>query len=147
MQYKNHFSKIVVVVFVGLILPMQILWAQQNNYRSKSNANYWKNKTPFKGYWQQDIAYTIQAKIDETTDVIEGSEQLIYWNNSPDQLPFVYFHLYQNAFQPESHYHQLHKDNNIDPHFGHYESQKKGTELLSIQVEGKELSTEYQTNI
>ena len=73
-----------------------------NSYRSQSNPNYWKNKLPFEGYWQQDVHYTIAANVDEQTDIISGKETLVYWNNSPNDLEYVYFHLYQNAFQPGS---------------------------------------------
>ncbi len=105
---------------------------QPNTYQSTDNPNYWKNKMPFKGYWQQDVYYSIQANIDETTDIIDGVEKLVYQNNSPDTLREVFFHLYQNAFQPGSHYHTLHLDNDKDPHFGEYESQGKGTEIIEL---------------
>ena len=31
--------------------------------------------------------------------IISANESLTYWNNSPDNLDIVYFHLYQNGFQ------------------------------------------------
>ena len=64
-----------------------------NTYRQADNPNYWKNKAPA-GYWQQDVHYTIKANIDETKDIIDASEQLVYWNNSPNTLNEIYFHLY-----------------------------------------------------
>ena len=67
-----------------------------NTYRQADNPNYWQNKAPT-GYWQQDVHYNIKANIDETKDIIDASESLTYWNNSPDDLSFVYFHLYQNG--------------------------------------------------
>ena len=78
--------------------------AKPNTYRNADNPNYWKNKMPHAAYWQQDVHYRIKADIDETTDIISGDETLIYWNNSPNNLDFVYFHLYQNAFQPDSYF-------------------------------------------
>ena len=65
-----------------------------NTYRNADNPYYWKNRPPYPGYWQQDVYYEIKANIDESTDIIEGQEKLTYWNNSPDELKFVYFHLY-----------------------------------------------------
>src|SRR5579871_3158220 len=70
----------------------------ENDYQSKHNPYYWKNRRPFPGYWQQDVYYKIKAKLDETKDIITGQEELTYTNNSPDTLYYVYFNLYQNAF-------------------------------------------------
>ena len=55
--------------------------SKPNTYQNSDNPNYWKNKMPNKAYWQQDVHYKIQAKIDEKTDIILASEQLIYTNN------------------------------------------------------------------
>ena len=71
-------------------------------YQSSNNVLYWKNRNPHPGYWQQDVHYSIRAKLDDKVNTIEGSEILTYQNNSPDTLYEVYFHLYQNAFQPNS---------------------------------------------
>ena len=55
--------------------------------------------------------YKINAYIDEETDIINAEQTLVYWNNSPDTLEYVYFHLYQNAFQPDSYLDELQKQN------------------------------------
>ncbi|MBT3612315.1 MAG: hypothetical protein HN522_05190, partial [Flavobacteriales bacterium] len=81
--------------------------ATPNTYQNADNPNYWKNKMPHKAYWQQDVYYNIKAKIDEETDIISATQQLTYTNNSPDELDVVYFHLYQNAFQPDSYLEEL----------------------------------------
>ena len=96
----------------------------QNTYRSESNRMYWKNKMPFPGYWQQDVAYKIKANIDEATDIVGGEEQLTYFNNSPDTLYFVYFNLYQNAFQPGSYLDDLQIHNGEKVRYGKYEKAK-----------------------
>jgi len=53
-------------------------------------------------YWQQHVDYTMDVKIDVSTFNYEGSQKLIYTNNSPDDLESVYYHLFYNAFQPGS---------------------------------------------
>ncbi|MEY4279394.1 MAG: hypothetical protein RL377_1398, partial [Bacteroidota bacterium] len=40
--------------------------------------------------------------LDVNTNILKGSEEIVYDNNSPDTLKKVYFHLYWNAFQPNS---------------------------------------------
>ena len=97
-----------------------------NTYRNADNPNYWKNKMPHKAYWQQDVYYMIKARIDEETDIITATDKLTYTNNSPDELDVVYFHLYQNAFQPESYLDKLQSANLKTPKYGEYESQKLG---------------------
>lgn len=52
--------------------------------------------------WQQHIDYTIKASLDVTNNIVKGKEDLVYTNNSPDTLRKVYFHLYWNAFAPNS---------------------------------------------
>jgi hypothetical protein len=52
--------------------------------------------------WQQRIDYKIKAALDVKTNIVKGTEDIVYTNNSPDTLRKVYFHIYWNAFQPNS---------------------------------------------
>ncbi|HEX5149908.1 MAG TPA: M1 family metallopeptidase [Parafilimonas sp.] len=52
--------------------------------------------------WQQRIAYNINVNMNVATNQFTGTEKIDYWNNSPDTLNRVFFHLYWNAFQPNS---------------------------------------------
>ena len=52
--------------------------------------------------WQQHINYNIKATLDVATNIVKGTEDIVYTNNSTDTLRKVYFHLYWNAFQPNS---------------------------------------------
>ena len=113
-----------------------------NTYRNIDNPNYWANKKPYSDYWQQDVYYQIQANINEQKDLIEGTEILTYWNNSPDDLNVVYFHLYQNAFQPGSHLHELNSQNKIEMTYGPYEKEKKGIIINEINSHGRNILLE-----
>lgn len=53
-------------------------------------------------YWQQKVDYSIEIDVDVSKYQYQGSQQLIYSNNSPDTLRRVFYHLYFNAFQPGS---------------------------------------------
>ncbi len=119
----------------------------QNYYRSTSNPMYWKNKMPFAGYWQQDVAYKIKANIDETTDIIGGEEQLAYFNNSPDTLYFVYFNLYQNAFQPGSYLDDLQRHNGEHVKYGKYEKAKEGILIDQMSSGDKALKTQLDNTV
>ncbi len=118
-----------------------------NTYQNTDNPNYWKNKMPNKAYWQQDVYYNIKAKIDEETDIITAAEQLTYTNNSPDELDVVYFHLYQNAFQPDSYLEELQFQNGKNPKYGDYEAQKLGTIINNITANGLNVKTELDNTI
>jgi len=52
--------------------------------------------------WQQRVKYNLNVDLNVNTNLLTGTEKLEYFNNSPDQLSKVYFHLYWNAFQPGS---------------------------------------------
>ncbi len=118
-----------------------------NTFQSSENPLYWKNRPPFPGYWQQDVSYKIDASIDDSADIITGSETIQYWNNSPDTLDYVYFHLYQNFTVTGSYYADLVKENNVKEKFGKYESQGLGCKVESIQSNGIDLKTEPDNTI
>jgi len=52
--------------------------------------------------WQQKVKYDMDIDMNVTTNRFTGKQKLEYWNNSPDTLSKVYYHLYFNAFQPGS---------------------------------------------
>ena len=52
--------------------------------------------------WQQSAKYVMDIDVDVKKFTYKGQQQITYWNNSPDTLSKVYFHLYWNAFQPGS---------------------------------------------
>ncbi len=59
-------------------------------------------KNPNPGYWQQHVDYQMEVNMDVKTSKYTGKQQLVYTNNSPDTLKRVFYHLYNNAFQPGS---------------------------------------------
>lgn len=54
------------------------------------------------GYWQQRVKYSMEVDVNAKANQFTGKQKLEYWNNSPDTLTKVYYHLYWNAFQPGS---------------------------------------------
>ncbi len=52
--------------------------------------------------WQQKVKYTMNIDMNVKTNRFTGKQSLEYWNNSPDTLSRVFYHLYWNAFQPNS---------------------------------------------
>ena len=54
------------------------------------------------GYWQQAADYKMDIQLDVNTNIMNGKQTIHYTNHSPDTLRVLYFHLYWNAFQPNS---------------------------------------------
>lgn len=52
--------------------------------------------------WQQRAEYSMDVKLDVSTHKVNGTQKLVYYNNSKDTLNKVYYHLFFNAFQPGS---------------------------------------------
>ena len=52
--------------------------------------------------WQQSVKYTMFVDVDTLNNKIKGNQKLVYQNNSPEKLDKVFYHLYWNAFQPNS---------------------------------------------
>jgi len=52
--------------------------------------------------WQQRVEYTMNIDFDNQKHQFKGTQKLVYFNNSPDTLYKVFYHLYFNAFQPGS---------------------------------------------
>ncbi|MEY8761883.1 M1 family metallopeptidase [Chryseobacterium tongliaoense] len=68
---------------LGTILPTP------NIYRTASGA-------PGHGYWQNRADYTISAYLDEDKRNLKGSETITYYNNSPDDLEYIWLQLDEN---------------------------------------------------
>ncbi|MEX2608361.1 MAG: M1 family metallopeptidase [Gemmatimonadota bacterium] len=57
------------------------------------------NGRPGPRYWQQEVAYRIEAELDPASARVNGSQTITYRNNSPDTLTSLVLHLYQNAYR------------------------------------------------
>ena len=77
---------------LSTILLTAILWTACTSPQQNSTSPY----------WQQHIAYKIDANLDVNTNLVTATQHIVYTNNSPDTLKKVYFHLFWNAFQKGS---------------------------------------------
>ena len=76
-NHGNRFEQL------GTILPTP------NEYRTASGA-------PGPKYWQQRCDYDITCELDEPNRKITGKETLTYYNNSPDNLTYLWLQLDEN---------------------------------------------------
>ncbi|UCG84996.1 MAG: M1 family metallopeptidase [Gemmatimonadota bacterium] len=94
------------------------------------------------GYWQQQVHYTIEAYLDEEAEHLIGAGTMVYGNNSGDALDEIFFHLYLNAFRPNSRWAQVEQRRQLD--FQSLEDPDYGYERIgSLRMNGVELTPEY----
>ncbi len=66
-----------------------------NSYRTASGA-------PGKDYWQQKADYKMEIIVDDENQRISGTETITYYNQSPDELPYLWIQLDQNVRAQDS---------------------------------------------
>lgn len=82
-NHGNRFEQL------GTMLPTP------NEYRTASGA-------PGPKYWQQRCDYDIVCELDEANRRLNGKETLTYFNNSPDQLTYLWIQLDENQHSTEN---------------------------------------------
>lgn len=117
-----------------------------NTYRNADNIHYWKNRPPYEGYWQQDVHYIIDARMDDEKDMVDGDLTLYYWNNSPDTLRNVFFHLYQEAYVQGSHLEARMKAEGADLR-RYRDLPYAGTRIKSLTADGDSARTEQDNTV
>ena len=97
-------------------------------------------------YWQQEVNYKIEVKLDDKTHTLSAFESFEYINNSPDQLTFLYVHLWPNAYQNEKTAlgKQLYKMGENDLKFGG-DSIRGNIDSLNFKVDGQSVKWEYDS--
>jgi hypothetical protein len=55
-----------------------------------------------KAYWQQKLIYDIKVELNDKTNTLKGMETILYTNNSPETLNFIWFHIWPNAYKDKS---------------------------------------------
>lgn len=97
-------------------------------------------------YWQQNVSYKIDVTLNDQEKSLKGFEKIVYKNNSPSSLDFIWFHIWPNAYKNESTalFQQLRNDT------ARAEKLEKYTygsiEGLNFKVDGKVVKTEAHPN-
>ena len=53
-------------------------------------------------YFQQEVNYTIDVSLDDEAHTLKGNEYIEYTNNSTNDLDFLWFHIWPNAYKDNS---------------------------------------------
>ena len=105
-MFKKH-------VFLGLALLLSTIALAQSKYSAHELFHPLWNYGPVSsarsaagvpgpGYWQNSADYKIAVSLDDVANKITGDVEIIYKNNSPDKLPFLWLQLDQNSFNTQS---------------------------------------------
>jgi len=114
-------------IFFMLILVSNITFAQER-------------------YWQQHVSYEIDATLNDKNKTVVGTERLVYKNNSPSTLDFIWFHIWPNAYRNESTalFQQIKNDTSRVSKLEKYEF--GSITGLNFTVNGKKATTEPHPN-
>jgi hypothetical protein len=111
---------------------------------------YTKNGTEYRAasgepgpqYWQNRADYQLNARLNDQTNEISGTEILTYTNNSPQKLGFLWLQLDQNLFKQDS------RGSAIVPvtgsrNGGHGQVFDAGQKIKSVKIAGTETALKY----
>jgi hypothetical protein len=88
-------------------------------------------------HWQQQVNYKIQVSLNDSSNTLDGYEQIAYYNNSPDTLHYIWIELWANAFKNDrtAYSDALLENNRTDFYFS--DDDKKGyINRLNFTIDG-----------
>ena len=71
-------------------------------YGEKGTEFHSANGEPGAKYWQNKVDYILKANIDTTRKILSAYENIIYTNNSPDALQYLWLQLDQNTYKKDA---------------------------------------------
>lgn len=108
---KQLFTAFALIVGLLIVAPVSAQWNEQNHaerfeqlgpmlrspnvYRTASGA-------PGHMYWQQKADHEIEVELNDENQSIKGWQKVTYFNNSPDELKYLWIQLDQNERAADS---------------------------------------------
>ncbi len=114
---------IIIAQETELYIPVNIQKAYTNQTRT-SDGN------PGPNYWQNQADYKINVEINPHTGLVTGSEEIVYFNNSPQNLNKLYVHLFMNIY----------KKGNPREYAIDYNDETEGVIIESLSVNGEKIN-------
>ena len=92
-------------------------------------------------YFQQEVHYKIDVKLNVREKTYSGHEQLLYINHSPDTLSYVWMHLYPNAYRSNNTPFARQQEKHRKSRFYFSDSSERGyLNLNRIEAQGRTLN-------
>ncbi|MEC7863954.1 MAG: M1 family metallopeptidase, partial [Bacteroidota bacterium] len=99
---------------------------------------------PAQEYFQQEVNYIIDVTLDDKNHTLDGTVHIDYFNNSPNDLDFLWFHIWPNAYKDNST--ALFKQNlELGEKNGYYSTEQERGFIngLDFKVNGKRVKWDY----
>ena len=95
-----------------------------------------------KNYFQQEVNYEIDVSLDDDKHTLSAYEKIEYKNNSSDELSFIWFHVWPNAYKNDSTAYA--KQAGPNSRFAKSDSTERGfIDSLDFTVNGKKIKWSY----
>ena len=146
---KKYPITALLLAFFGFTMPG--LYAQETRFFMPSEIKkaYEKGTRSYDGqpgvsYWQNTVDYNIKVTIVPSEKLIDGYEEVVYHNNSPDEIKTLIVRLYRDAYKKGNTRAYTINDKDIDD----------GVELVDVVINGvsydledQNITKRYGTNI
>jgi hypothetical protein len=128
--------------FIGLVfmLAFQQGFAQNDLFMSRNIAGAYEKETrsidgsPGPKYWQNRAEYKIEINLEPKKRLVEGTETVTYYNNSPDTLRMIRIKLAHDLYKKGGQ-----RNDEVNP-----EDVDDGTEIKSVSLNGKTIDDKDQ---
>lgn len=93
-------------------------------------------------YWQQKVDHKIRVTLDDNSHILRGFQEMVYTNNSPDTLEYIFMHLYPNAYKHDHTAYAKQKVENGETKFYFSDKYEKGF-IDSLSFKANNLPLNY----
>jgi hypothetical protein len=125
----------IVILFSSISLSQEKLFIPRNIQSAYEDGTRSPDGKSGNEYWQNSTDYKIEVEVDPSTYEIIGSEEITYYNNSPDTLNRILLRLYPNVFKKGSA-----RDYALIP-----EAVTDGVSITKISINGRTINLENRS--
>jgi len=133
-SYKKNFLLFSVMFFSTTAFSQSGYYISINFQKAYANNTRSYDGKPGEDYWQNKADYDIKVNFDPFSRKLTGNENIDYYNNSPDTLKKLVFHLFPDIYKKGNR-----RDFNIDA-----EDESGGVTITKLILNGKEIN--YDAN-
>jgi hypothetical protein len=134
-NFHNIFLLMVIIFCSSVSISQEKLFIPRNIQEAYEKGTRSPDGKPGKEYWQNSAHYKIDVDVDPASYQINGSQEVTYFNNSPDTLNRIILRLYPNIFKKGSA-----RDYSINP-----DAVTDGVSIKKFSVGGRTINLENRS--